>query len=558
MRAVLVTARRLWQASINEVLGRFLALKRKGSRLVNSQRLGVFLLTYWCYAIVYVTRKAFSVVKTLIRDDLSLDAYTLGGVDSAFLGTYALFQVYLPSLSDKFGVRPVLIAALMGAGIFSGCFSMASSPRSLCGIWLLEGLCHAPIFSVLVKAVSLWYTPTERLKVLGIWTTSQQVGGMLATVIATYVGTRFGWRNVFIAASLLTCGFGLLIAFCLPEPPEGTTIEVKNDNGGAGGGAGDDDDDDIESPSNNRGEIELSILKRRRIVIAKDKNNKPSFLQVLLLPGLLPCACAYFCVKLVRYALLFWLPFFLTTQLKFDPETAGYSSMAFDAGGVLGSVASGFIAERVFRGKRFITTAAMCIATASSLLALRTVATSSTGINTALCLMASVGFFIAGPDSVLGATAAGEVIRRKPACETMLSTATGIVNGLGAFGGLVQGYLTAYISSEFGWGALFDVLAVAAIAAVLCLSNCIIWECRNIEEITEKYSRLEGAGGNIGCGGPTTTTTSARVSARNGSCLVASGSSSLIGQAGSNLISPTGATGLINSKNNPGPSTTTS
>ena len=56
----------------------------------------------------------------------------------------------------------------------------------------------------------------------------------------------------------------------------------------------------------------------------------------------------YFFVKLVRYTLLFWLPFYLK-----QPEGGGFSlanaallSTIFDVGGIVGAIACGTAADR--------------------------------------------------------------------------------------------------------------------------------------------------------------------------------------------------------------------
>lgn len=633
----------------------------------------IFAVTYFAYAVVYITRKSFSVVKTLIQDDLGLSTYVLGTIDSVFLGTYALFQVFLPSLSDAVGVRPVLLCSLWAAAFFSLTFAVSYSPQALIYSWLFEGISHAPVFAVLVKAVSLWFPPCERGRVLGVWTTSQQIGAMAATTLATFVSTTFGWRAAFTTAAIITAGTAVLVSWTLPEPPapqmesnavgsvELPTVSKRRKSVVLGGVEesdrvevrvkGSDSGEEIESDefsssdTTRQGNSAVptrigSVTNSPRLIesvapaIETPQNVQPmKFLDVLRIPNLIACGVAYFCVKLVRYALLFWLPYFLITELGFGTSLAGYSSMLFDLGGVFGAVASGFLTDRVFKGKRLTTAAVMCVATSFSLFLfahsavrsparsiqqsstnplpirpihqpnsvhptlmhsipavplapdthsvngsyihsllqatgiftrsaqlnsdpatvqhlsssnnpivdashanessqlepplstslssltpppttfsesasesnslsvapirlLRQVRPSGLGISPSnlrvnssiprgperpanfimtLVLMTLVGFFVAGPDSILGAASAGEICERcgNPSAQLALSTATGIVNGLGAFGGVVQGYLTALISETWGWPALFWVLCVAALGSVAALWRCI-------------------------------------------------------------------------------------
>lgn len=69
------------------------------------------------------------------------------------------------------------------------------------------------------------------------------------------------------------------------------------------------------------------------------------------LPFVLSCSLGYFLIKLIRYSLLFWLPFFLAKEAHLHASTAGYASMIFDIGGIGGAVFGGFLADRVMKGK---------------------------------------------------------------------------------------------------------------------------------------------------------------------------------------------------------------
>lgn len=475
-----------------------------------ARRHQIFALTYTAYAVIYVSRKALSVVKTLIQEDLGISAYGLGTIDSAFLGTYAIFQVFLPSLSDYRGVRPVLVASFVGAAVFCLLFGLGQSAQALTAAWLCEGISHAAVFAVLIKAVSLWFPAPRRSAMLGFWTTSQQVGAIVATMVATYVSTHFGWRAVFYVAAIITAAAALLIYVYLPEPPEAipckiqslesvelTAVDVppkRRKYGKLSSAAADEDrasstrsasspppgaslDMDIEepSPAENGSVTRLTAEGSDHAVPPCPPRG---FWDVVRVPGLLLCGVAYFCVKLVRYALLFWLPFFLVTQKGLTPAIAGYSSMLFDAGGVAGAIATGYMIQTVFRGHKFVATACLCIATGCALIVLAFTALPPevTGaadlppdFTTTLALMAIVGFLIAGPDSVLGASAAADVCERTPGANDRLSTATGIVNGLGSFGGVAQGYVTAVISETLGWPALFIALGCACFGGTVAL-----------------------------------------------------------------------------------------
>jgi sugar phosphate permease len=152
----------------------------------------------------------------------------------------------------------------------------------------------------------------------------------------------------------------------------------------------------------------------------------------------------------------------LSGTLGYADEHAGYVSTAFEAGGTVGVIAIGILSDRVRRFSR----------AALSLLSLL-------GLALALLLCASlpkhdvlltvlelglVGALLFGPDSLLSGAAAQDVGGAAAA-----ATATGLVNGVGSIGGMLEGLTLPAISAHFGWKALFPLLAGLATCAALVL-----------------------------------------------------------------------------------------
>ena len=53
--------------------------------------------------------------------------------------------------------------------------------------WGVNGFFQAMGFPLVMKALAPWFTSEQRGTVLGFWTTSQQVGGTLATTFSGFV-----------------------------------------------------------------------------------------------------------------------------------------------------------------------------------------------------------------------------------------------------------------------------------------------------------------------------------------------------------------------------------
>uniref|UniRef100_A0A0G4F1F7 Major facilitator superfamily (MFS) profile domain-containing protein n=1 Tax=Chromera velia CCMP2878 TaxID=1169474 RepID=A0A0G4F1F7_9ALVE len=410
----------------------------------------VFALTYVTYASIYFTRKPFSVVKAAMETDLRISKQSLGAVDTGFLSAYAVGQFLIGPIGDRFGARPTLVLSFLGSAVTTLFFGMSANLTFLVALWSLNGLTQAGCFPMMVKALNPWFDASERGSVMGLWTTCQQVGGAGSTAIAAFLLSRFGWRSAFFwpAVWVLACSVALLLGLPDAGPSTGGEEAAKK-----GGGVGE--------------------TKKKE----KEKAAPASFGETLKIPGLMALGFGYFCVKLVRYTLMFWLPYYLSKVLEYDAATAGLMSTLFDIGGALGSVVCGIVADRLFDGKKIIVVAPMCALT--GILSAMYGPASRGGVHLNMGVMFLVGFMVAGPDSVLGGAATTDVCERNKMNQAV-GTACGLVNGMGSLGAILQGFLTAWIADVYGWTGLFQSLAALGFIAVTVLAPLALEDFKSV------------------------------------------------------------------------------
>jgi len=182
------------------------------------------------------------------------------------------------------------------------------------------------------------------------------------------------------------------------------------------------------------------------------------FMTVVKLPGVVPLGVSYLFVKLVRYALMFWLPLYLHRQKGYAVDEAAYFSTLFDVGGMIGSLGIGKLSDGLFKGKRVLMAAIMCWGTAMALVASNTVKEGDKVMEGVMLML--IGAMIGGPDSVLGGACTQDTCERAGASAAVLATACGITNGFGSVGAIAQGPISAYLTDEYGWSTLFNFLGV--------------------------------------------------------------------------------------------------
>mmetsp|Transcript_1896 Transcript_1896/g.2264 ORF Transcript_1896/g.2264 Transcript_1896/m.2264 type:complete len:605 (-) Transcript_1896:261-2075(-) len=509
------------------------------------QQLGVFLLTYLSYCVLYSIRKPFSVVKANLQEELGISTVALGNIETAFLTTYALGQLVIPPLTQQIAEPPtVLLLAFLGSSACAFIFGSSSLPWWMGITWIVNGLFHAPCYPLLVRAVCPWFESSIRGRVLGSWTTSQQIGSLFATAFAGFTAEFLGWRLTFFIPGVLVGINAFFLYFFLPRGcavglDKEQVEQIQRPHGHSYGSAyngssvteenkrlamrvsfgGTDDarrmftEQDGTSPvykQNDQYDVtcepvtddrthscasscstklavappsgSLGRVAGQRCSVRSAKSTgrcrQPrgchslgphvSVWQALMIPDMMIVALAFFCIKCVRYSLLCWLPFYLRVDCGYPKPLAAYSSTLFDVGGVLGAIFTGMVSDKILNGRRLFAARMMSLCAALSVILFSF--TSKWGPWWTAFGMTSVGFCVAGPDSVLGAAAAQDLCERSKYGVRALVVSAGIVNGLGSSGASFQGWLVAHVSSQFGWKATYFMLGGFLTMAAFLLS----------------------------------------------------------------------------------------
>ena len=312
----------------------------------------------------------------------------------------------------------------------------ASSTLSLFALFFgLNGFLQATGWPGNVKAMAAWYGPRERGKVMGFWSTCFQVGPLAATAASAWLLKHFGWRTAFFAPAVWVALVGLLVLLLLEEGPDTADPAKKKlfffapAPAAAGTGAG-----------------------RPRSLAAEALRN----------PVVWMLGVSYFGMKLIRYCIDFWLPYYLEKSLGYPRDTAAYVSTAFQFGGIFGAIAIGWISDRWFPGRRGVIAMLCTIALAGALALYGKAAPLGLWINFAS--MALVGFCLFGPDALISGVAAQDLGGPLAA-----ATVAGFINGCGSLGAIAQGALVARVSNRYGWQAVFQALMLLAAASSLAL-----------------------------------------------------------------------------------------
>ena len=158
------------------------AVATDNMKVLNTQQICSFALTYFAYSVLYIGRKCLSVTKS----EIGVSNAELGTWDTAFLVAYAAGQLglggYVERTTAARGLTMCFCTVAISLQLFVSFESIAARTCS----WALNGVAQAQVFVLCVRALNPYLDPATRGKVMGFWTTSQAVGGVLAN--STLVG----------------------------------------------------------------------------------------------------------------------------------------------------------------------------------------------------------------------------------------------------------------------------------------------------------------------------------------------------------------------------------
>jgi sugar phosphate permease len=192
---------------------------RRDPRALRRLQWRVACLTWLSYASYYLTRKHFSVVKSRLQTDLGISTTGLGLIDTAYLAAYAIGQFINGALGDRVGARRMLAIGMIASAAISLALGASSVFAAFLILFGVNGLFQSTGWPNNVKAMAPWFGRRERGRVMGIWCTNYQVGGIASTALATYLLVHYGWRWSFRIPGVWVAALGVVILLALIESP---------------------------------------------------------------------------------------------------------------------------------------------------------------------------------------------------------------------------------------------------------------------------------------------------------------------------------------------------
>jgi OPA family sugar phosphate sensor protein UhpC-like MFS transporter len=381
--------------------------------------------------------------------DLGFTKADLGILGSVLYITYGLSKFISGMMSDRSNPRYFMAFGLILTGFFNIFFGLSSSIMFFAIFWGLNGWFQGWGWPPCARLLTHWYSQSERGTWWGIASTSHNVGGAIIPIMVAFIAQIWGWRMALYVPGVLCILVGLFLINRLRDTPQSLglpTIETFKE-------------EEVPQATSNS-EKELSQKEMLFEYVLKNK-----FIWIL--------ALAYFFVYIIRTAVNDWGQLYLYEYKNFSLIAAGSCIFSFELGGFFGCLASGWLSDKIFQGRRGPINAIFGACVIFSVLALWLTPVGAIGF--ASVAMFAIGFFIFGPQMLVG-VAAAELSHKKAA-----GTAIGFIGWFGYAGAATAGFPFGKIAQDYGWAMSFALLGVCSLAMVLLLLP--VWSIKSRTQV---------------------------------------------------------------------------
>jgi len=154
-------------------------------------------------------RGNISVAAPEIAREFHLSKTTMGLILASFAWAYAVGQIPVGWLGDRFGPKRVLTIIGYGIGLAPILNGLSVGMYSLYGARAFLGFAEAGAFPVASRGMQMWFARSERGRIQGITHLFSRAAVAITPGIAAAIMLAFGWRAIFYVFGT----FGILWAF---------------------------------------------------------------------------------------------------------------------------------------------------------------------------------------------------------------------------------------------------------------------------------------------------------------------------------------------------------
>nr|AKN21657.1 slc37a-1 [Schmidtea mediterranea] len=501
--------------------------KKKGYKVV------IFFFTLLIYTTFHMTRKPISVVKSVLHENCTDKAAKehkivtpdnntfcdwkpfdkdnwselLGNLDLAYLLAYAVSMFCSGHIAERVNIRYFLTIGMFLCGLSTSLFGLGfylqiHNYYYYLFVQIFAGMVQASGWPTVVSCMGNWFGKKRRGFLMGLWNAHTSLGNILGAIIAAaFVETA--WGLSFIVPGAIIIGMGIIVFLFLTPYPEDVGCHTAPQTGELLGsmhsavaviyaGSSSQSQSLVVIKDSSISTLDYESVNRETQPILSKKleiQSNISFLQALLIPGVIEYSLCLFFAKLVSYTFLFWLPTLIKNTGTLDSKDSANLSAIMDAGGILGGIIAGIIND--LTGASALTCSGMLVIAVPYLYVYYLYG--STQMAATIILLLFLGILVNGPYALITTAVSADLGTHDTLMGNAraIATVTAIIDGTGSLGAALGPLLTGLLLTRYGWKSIFIMLMIATALAAILLTRRVFKEIVIIhkqrkEKLTER------------------------------------------------------------------------
>jgi len=406
------------------------------------------------YALYYIIRKNLSIAMPLLGD-IGVSKVQLGAFLTAGGIVYGVGRFLNGIVADRNSARKVMAIGLFICSAVNVLFGFsdyialggaapavsegASAAVALVwtmGItWIVNQYFQGMGVGPCIKTLPKWFPPDELSTKQSIWNLSHSVGAGAVFALCGWllIPVFHSWRLCFIVPAAIAATGGVAVLLLFKDSPE--VVGLSGVEGGRRK-----DESGVEKASDYKEYVSRWVFRN---------------------PKVWTIAIADFFVYTVRFAALDWgIVLLMETKGLSLAEATTLCFMFEIVGGNLGMVVAGWATDRFFESCAH-RTSVFCMAGAAASIAAFWLVPESAPVLLKLAPFMMIGFFIYGPQALLG------VATTQQATPRAAGVAGGFVGIFSYASTILSGIGFGFVAQHWGWNAAYATIFAAAVAGGL-------------------------------------------------------------------------------------------
>jgi MFS transporter, ACS family, hexuronate transporter len=274
-------------------------------------------LLFFAATVNYMDRQVIGLLKPMLQSQLGWTDIGYSNIVLAFQLAYAVGLLFVGKLIDWMGTRKGFSLAVFVWSLAAMAHAAATSVFQFAVARFALGLGESGSFPASIKAVAEWFPKRERALATGLFNSGTNVGALVTPLIVPWLTYRFGWRAAFIWTGALGAIWILAWLLLYRRPEETKSL----------------------SPA------ELRYIQSD----LPDVLAKVPLRNVIRLRQAWAIAIGKFFTDPIWWVYLFWMPDFLSRNLKLDLRAMALPLFVIYSGASFGSVIGGWLSSSLLK-----------------------------------------------------------------------------------------------------------------------------------------------------------------------------------------------------------------